>query len=146
MVLVAAQRVGALDVLRLGLRQDGGDVLLGVLDVLDTHDTTEEDILRGVGCGGWDDTGAIDQVDALHEGDVLPDLGLSGDGSDGADLLVTESVDDGGFAGVGVADEADRNLLTVGVEAGELAEELDEGALAKGVGDGGMECEGRVIF
>lgn len=61
----------------------------------------------------------------------MPDLGLSRDGSDGADFLVAEGVDDGGFAGVGVADEADRDLLAVGVEAGELAEKLDEGALAE---------------
>jgi hypothetical protein len=37
-------------------------------------------------------------------------------------------------------------LLAVGVEAGELAEKLDEGALAEGVGDRGVECECGVVF
>jgi hypothetical protein len=37
-------------------------------------------------------------------------------------------------------------LFAVGVEAGELAEELDEGAFAEGVCDGGVEGEGGVVF
>jgi hypothetical protein len=120
--------------------------LLRVLDVLDSDDTAEKDVLGCVCCAGRNDTGAIDQVDALHEGDVLPDLGLAGNGSDGADLLVAECVDDGGFSGVGVANEADGDLLAVGVKGGELAEKLDKGALAERVGDRGVECEGGVIF
>ena len=50
----------------------------------------------------------------------------------------------GGFAGVGVADEADGDLLARGVQGGELAEERDEGAFAEGVGEGGVEGEGGV--
>lgn len=76
----------------------------------------------------------------------MPNLSLSGNRSDGADFLVAEGVDDGGFASVRVPNKADRYLLAVGVEAGELAEELDEGALAEGVGNGRVEGEGGVIF
>jgi len=52
----------------------------------------------------------------------LPHLGLTRDGRDCADLLVAEGVDDGGFAGVGVANETDGNLLAGRVEGRELAE------------------------
>jgi len=81
--------------------------LLWVLDVLNAHDAAEEDILRSICCTGRDDTRAVDQVDALHEGDVLPNLGFARDGSDRADFLVAEGVDYGGFARVGIADETD---------------------------------------
>jgi hypothetical protein len=52
----------------------------------------------------------------------LPHLGLTGDRRNCADLLVAKGVDDGGFAGVWVADETDGNLLAGRVEGGELAE------------------------
>ena len=55
----------------------------------------------------------------------MPDFGFAGDGRDGADALFPQGVDDGGFAGVGVADETDGDLLAGGVEDGELAEEGD---------------------
>jgi hypothetical protein len=66
---------------------------------------------------------------------ILPDLGLAGDRRHGADFLVAERVNYGGFSGVGVPDEADGDLFAVGVEGGELAEKLDQGAFAEGVGD-----------
>jgi len=75
----------------------------------------------------------------------LPHLGLTGDGSDCANLLVAEGVDDGGFACVGVADETDRDLFAGGVKGGELTEERDERTLAERVCDGGVEGEGRVF-
>lgn len=116
-----------------------------MLNVLRAHDAAQEDVFGGVGHAGRDAAGAVDQVDALHQGDVLPDLGLAGDGGDRADLFLAEGVDNGGLAGVGVADEADRDLLAGRVEGGELAEEGDEGSLAEGVGDGGVEGEGGVF-
>ena len=76
----------------------------------------------------------------------MPDLRLAGDGGGGADFLLTEGVDDGGFACVGVADEADGDLFAVGVEGGELAEEGNEGAFAEGVGQACMEGEGWVFL
>jgi hypothetical protein len=76
----------------------------------------------------------------------LPDFCFAGDGRDGADFLLAEGVDDGGFARVGVADEADGDLLAGGVQDGELAEERDERAFAEGVGEGGVEGEGGVLF
>ena len=65
--------------------------------------------------GGRDDAGAVDEVDAFHESDVLPDFRLAGDGGGGADAFLAEGVDDGRLADVGVADEADGDLLAVGV-------------------------------
>lgn len=128
------------------LFEDGGDVLFWVGDVFDTDDTTEEDVGFGVGLGWRDDTGAINQEDSSHEGNVLPDFGLSGDWGDCADLLGAESVDDGGLSSVGVTDQTDGDLFSVGVEGGELTKELDEGTLSKGVVDVGVEGECRVIL
>jgi hypothetical protein len=55
----------------------------------------------------------------------LPDLGLSGNRSDGTDLLLLDGVDDTGFTDVGVSDETDRNLFLVGMEDRELSQKLD---------------------
>lgn len=55
----------------------------------------------------------------------MPYFRFAGYGSYGADFLFAQGVDDGGFARVGVADEADGDLLAVGVQGRELAEELD---------------------
>ncbi|KAI7197869.1 hypothetical protein KC363_g215 [Hortaea werneckii] len=65
------------------------------------------------------------------------------DRSSSADFLLPEGVDDGGFACVGVADEADGDLFAVGVESGELAEEGDKGAFSKGVGQACVKGESR---
>ena len=46
---------------------------------------------------------------------------------------------------LGIADSAG-NLFAVGVEGGELTEELDQGAFTEGVGDGCVEGECRIIF
>ena len=145
-ILVTLDLVCALDVLWLGLCEDSWDILFRVLDVLDTDDALKENILWSIGRGWWDDTRAIDEVDALHEGDILPDLGLSRNWGNCADLLVAECVDDGGFPGVWISDEADGDLLAVGVEGGELAEKLDEGALSKRVGDLSVESESWVVL
>lgn len=76
----------------------------------------------------------------------MPYFCFAGDGGDGANFLFSEGVDNGGFAGIGVADEADGDLFAIGVEGGELAEELDEGAFAERVCDRGVEGEGGVGF
>lgn len=73
-------------------------------------------------CRWRHNTRAVDEVDAAHQGDVLPDLGFTGDGSHIADLLLLEGVDNGRLADVGVANEADRDLLAVREEGGELSE------------------------
>jgi hypothetical protein len=52
----------------------------------------------------------------------LPHLGLTRDRRNCADLLVPKGVDDGGFAGVRVADETNGNLLAGRVEGRKLAE------------------------
>ena len=92
------------------------------------------------------DTGTVDEVDALHEGDVLPDFRLAGDRGNFGDFLLAEGVNDGGFARVRVADKADGDLFAGGVEGGELAEKGDQGAFAEGVRHGGVEGEGGVGF
>lgn len=112
--------------------------------MLDTNDSLEDLLRLGVTSGGGNDSGAVDEVDAAHEGDVLPDLGLSGNGSGLANGLLLERVDDGRLSDVGVTDEADRNLLLVGEEGGELTEELDEGSLSERVVDGSVESDGGV--
>lgn len=61
------------------------------------------------------------------------DLGLAGHGGDGADLAALERVDHAALADVRVADEPDGDLLLVGVQLGELAQQLDERTLAEGV-------------
>ena len=76
----------------------------------------------------------------------MPHLGLAGDRCGGADFLFAESVDYGGFAGVGVADEADGDLFATCVERGELAQKADEGAFAEGVCEAGVEGEGGVFL
>jgi hypothetical protein len=120
------------------------DVTRRVGKVLDTNDTLEDLLRLGVPRRGGDDTGAIDEVDTPHKGDVLPDLGLSRDRSGLANGLLLERVDDRRLADVGVTDETDRDLLLVRVEGRELTEELDEGTLSERVVDRGVESDGRV--
>jgi len=76
----------------------------------------------------------------------LPNLCFTGNRSDCADFLLSECVDDRRLAGIGIANEAYRNLTAVGVESGELAKKRDERALAERVVDGGVESEGRIFF
>mmetsp|Transcript_35416 Transcript_35416/g.54194 ORF Transcript_35416/g.54194 Transcript_35416/m.54194 type:complete len:214 (-) Transcript_35416:545-1186(-) len=89
------------------------------------------------------DTRAIDEVDSLGEGDVLPSLGLSGHGSHTAAVLLHEGVDDGTLSSVRVSDQTHTDVLLVLVQEVELLQQLDEGALAEGVGDTGLESKGR---
>ena len=74
----------------------------------------------------------------------MPYFRFTGDRGDGADFLFSERIDDGGLAGVRIANETDRYLFAVGVERRELAKELDERAFAEGVGDGRMEGKSRI--
>ena len=111
---------------------------------LDAYDALKNGCGLRVTGGRGHDAGAVDEVYALGERDVLPDLGLAGDGRDVADLARLEGVDDARLANVRVPDEADGNLLPVRVQLRELAEELDERAFAEGVIRGGVEGEGRV--
>ena len=130
----------------LALAERRRDVLLGVLDILHPHDTFQQDILRCVEFFRRHDAGTINEVDALHERDVLPHFGLAGNRGDFGDFLFAEGIDDGGFAGVWVADEADRDLFAGGVEGGELTKEGDQRAFAEGIRHGGVESESWVGF
>jgi hypothetical protein len=79
-------RRGAHQVLRLDVPQHLVDVHRRVLEALDAHDALEHRGHLAVAGLAVDDAGAVDEVDALHERDVLPHLGLAGHGRDGADL------------------------------------------------------------
>lgn len=92
----------------------------GVFHILDSHHTSEQNLLRCIGHAWWDDARAIDEVDALHQGDVLPYLRLARYRRGFADFLLSKSVDDGGLAGVWVADETDGDLFAGGVESRKL--------------------------
>ena len=127
-------------------RQYSGNVLSGILHILDSDYTSQQNLLRRVRDARRNDAGTIDEVDALHQDDVLPYLRLAGYGRGLADFLLSERVDDGGLAGVGVADEADGDLFAGGVESRELAEQRDESTFAKGVRETCVEGEGGVGF
>lgn len=86
-----------------------------VLHILHPYHASQQNILFRIISIGGHHTRAIDQVDAFHERDVLPYFCFARDGGDGADFLLTEGIDDRGLASVGVADEADGDLLAVGV-------------------------------
>ena len=73
-------------------------------------------------------------------------LGFAGNGSDIANLAALQGVDHAALANVGIANEADGDLLLVRVECGKLAEKRDEGAFAKGMVRRGMEGESRVTL
>lgn len=103
----------------------GRNVLSWVFDVLNTDTASQQQVLICVALIRRDDTRAIDHVNALHQGDVLPDLGLSGNRSDNADLLLPQSVDNRRLSGIRIADHADGNLLAVAVKRRELAEKGD---------------------
>lgn len=60
-------------------------------------------------------------------------------------LLGPEGVDDGRFANIGVAHKANTDVLFVSAHAGKLAQQAQQAALAKGVGDAGMEGQARVL-
>lgn len=145
-VLPARNLVSALKVLGLAALEQGRDELFRVGNVLDTDDTTEQNVCLGVLGTRWHNTGAVNQKDALHERNVLPDLGLTRNGGNHAHLLLAQGVDDGRLARVGVADKTDRNLLTVAVQGRELAEQVNQTTFTERVGDGGVECKGGVFF
>ena len=117
-----------------------------MLDVFCADYTTEKNVFWCVGHAGRHATRTINEIDALHECDVLPHLGLTRDRSHSADLLLPKSVDDRRFTSVRVSNQPNRDLLAIGVQGGKLTKQLNQRALAKRVVDVGMESESRVIF
>jgi hypothetical protein len=145
-VLLVLDTVCTLKVTGQDTAKNGRNVLLWVVNVLHSADTTEKNVLLGVIDVGRDHTRTIDEIDSLHQGDVLPHLGFTRNGSNCAHLLGSESVDDGRLARVGVADQANRHLLAVGVKGRELAKQRDQRTLAERVVDVGMESKTRIIL
>ena len=89
---------------------------------------------------------AVNEVNLLHERDVLPHLRLAGNGGHVAHLLGAERVDHAGLAGVGVANEAHRDLLGLLVQLAQLAEQVDKRALPEGMMKGGVEGNGWIFL
>lgn len=54
------------------------DVLSWIFDCLNTNYSSQKDIFRGIVGIWWNHTGTVYQIDTFREGNVLPDLGLSG--------------------------------------------------------------------
>lgn len=85
----------------------------GCFQIFHSDDSLENGVGVGIFSRKGYDTRTIDQVDSLHQGNVLPDFCLSWNRSDRAHLLLLDGVDDARLADVGVSDETDRNLLLV---------------------------------
>jgi hypothetical protein len=124
--------------------EQGDNVICRCRQMLDAHNAFENFCCFGVLRRRRNNAGAVDQIDALHKGDVLPNLGLPGQWCHIADLLLLERVDDARLAHVGVADEANADLLLVGMQVGELTQQLNEGAFPERVIDGSVEGDRRV--
>ena len=61
-------------------------------------------------------------------------------------LFGAQRVDDGRLADIGVADKANGDVLLIGAQAGQLAQQREQAALAKGVGDAGVKGESWVLL
>nr|POE77624.1 hypothetical protein CFP56_09271 [Quercus suber] len=102
-------------------RQHRWDVLRRVLDILHPHDSPEQNIFWRVRHARGHDARTINQIDPLHQRDVLPDFGLTRYGCRCADLLFPQRVDDGGFASIGIADEPNGYLFAGRMQRRKLA-------------------------
>lgn len=98
------------------------DILLRIGDVLNSHDTSEQNVCFRVFVTWRNNTRTIDQEDSLHQSDVLPHLGLARDGCNLAHFLLAQGVDDRRFTCVRVSDETDRDLLAVRMQCRELTQ------------------------
>jgi hypothetical protein len=125
-ILPIVKTISTLEILMTYTLKDGGDSILGSLDIFDTHRALQDNVCFTIIDVGWNDTRTINEIDTLHQGDVLPNLGLTRDGGNRADLFGLECVDDGRFTSVGVSNETHRDLLAVTVKGGELTEKLDQ--------------------
>lgn len=88
------------------------------------------------------DTWAIDHVDSLGQGDVLPDLCFSRHWGALAHDLGLERVNHTRLSYVRVTDHTDGNTLLVLVEEIELSQKLNEGELSERFVDFGSESDG----
>lgn len=105
--------------------QKVGDMITRRTKMFDPHYAFQNFLRFRIPRGGGYDPRTIDEVNSPHQSDVLPDFGLPRNGRRFAHGLLLERVDDGRFSHVGVADEADGDLLLVREEGRELSEELD---------------------
>lgn len=71
----------------------------------------------------------------------MPDLGLSGNGCDLANLLLLECVDYTALTDIGIANETNRDLLFVLVEKSELTKKIEQGGFSKTMLEGSMISE-----
>ena len=117
------------DVVLVAAREEGPQEDRGVREALGADDALQDGVGLALVVVGRavvvDDARAVDEVDALRQRDVLPDLGLPRDGRDLADGLGPQGVDHARLADVGVADDAHADLLGLAVELGVLAEDVE---------------------
>ena len=115
--MVYSEDVG--DILLVHTIKDGLNVTLWIRNTLSTDHSLQN--LVGLRLTRIvDDTWAVDKVNALRQSDVLPNLGLAGNGGDFAASLFHQSVDDAAFTHVRVPNQANRNVFLVLVEHIEL--------------------------
>ena len=82
------------DVLGRHTIQNGLDVRLGIRQTLSSHHSLEDFICVSLTLV-IDNSWAIDEIDALCKGDILPDFSLSRDGRNFAAILFHERIDHG---------------------------------------------------
>mmetsp|Transcript_50825 Transcript_50825/g.95059 ORF Transcript_50825/g.95059 Transcript_50825/m.95059 type:complete len:307 (+) Transcript_50825:341-1261(+) len=94
---------------------------------------------------GRHNAGAIQHVDLLCEGDVLPHACLTRNRCRFADFFPLQRVDDGRLAHVRVADHPDSHVFFLLEQVAKLTQQVQQGVLAEGVGDRRVERQGREI-
>jgi len=113
------------EVLRLDPVENGLNVRVGIRDLFSTHDSLEYFVNLCL-VGIVDDTWTINQINALGQRDVLPNLRLSWNRCDFADTLLHECIDDRRFADIRVANKADTDAFLLPVQVVELLEQLNQ--------------------
>uniref|UniRef100_A0A182FLJ1 Uncharacterized protein n=1 Tax=Anopheles albimanus TaxID=7167 RepID=A0A182FLJ1_ANOAL len=120
-------------------------IVLRIIDQLNTHNRFQH--FLGIGFRRRiHNSRAIDQKDALHERNVLPDLRFACDRCHLAHLLATQRIDNGRFADVRVSDETDANLLLVHVQLANLAQKIDERTLTERMRERSVKCNRWVLL
>mmetsp|Transcript_7923 Transcript_7923/g.15041 ORF Transcript_7923/g.15041 Transcript_7923/m.15041 type:complete len:340 (+) Transcript_7923:676-1695(+) len=132
--------VGARKVVRLDARQHRRNGLRGVVQVADAYYPLEHHAGIRVRVLKIHHPRAVNQVDLLGQGDVLPDLGLARHGRHLAHLLRAQRVDDRRLPNIGVAHKPHRDAsLVTRLQARQLAKHREQCPFAKGACLAGVE-------
>ena len=71
----------------------------------------------------------------------MPNLGFTRDRRDCTHFLFPQSVDNRRFTNIGITDQTNGNLFSVGMKRRELTKELNERTLAEGIVNVGVESQ-----